>query len=176
METNRGSKRFILALASVILITVALIILVSTANTLPSGSMVGGVSVGGLSETDVTAAVMKGMNNMEFSIDGKPYVVTGAFEISSDRLTRMIKRASIDPFFRKKLKNGITIEEAGFEYVAGIKKTAEVLENEGVTKGRTEQIVKILADTFGREIKFSQITPEEKDKLNDALIEIHTIF
>ena len=53
---------------------------------------------------------------------------------------------------------------------------ARELWNEGVTKGRTEQIVKILADTFGREIKFSQITPEEKDKLNDALIEIHTIF
>lgn len=53
---------------------------------------------------------------------------------------------------------------------------ARELWNEGVAKGRTEQIVKILSDTFGREIKFSQITPEEKDKLNDALIEIHTIF
>ena len=162
METSRGSKRFRLALASVILIAVALIILVSTANTLPSGSMIGGVSVGGLSETDVTAAVMKGMNNMEFSIDGKPYVVTGAFEISSDRLTRMIKRASIDPFFRKKLKNGITIEEAGFEYVAGIKKTAEVLDSEGVTKGEEPKDAYVNLENMS-------IEPEEEGTMLDSV-------
>lgn len=53
---------------------------------------------------------------------------------------------------------------------------ARELWNEGLSKGKTEQIVSILTETFGKTIKFSEIQPEDKDKLNSALIEIHSIF
>ena len=135
MEKSRKRVYSIFALAAVALITVALMILVLTTNTLPSGSMIGGVSVGGLSEKEVETAIVDGMNDMNFSIDGKPYVVTGAFDVSSNKIGKMIKWASIDPFFRNKLKQGITIEDAGFNYVSGVKKTAEILESNGVTAG-----------------------------------------
>ena len=135
MKKSKGGMYLMLALASVALVATVLTILVITTDTLPSGSKIGGVSVGGLTDTEVSTAVTEGMNDINFSIDEKTYAVTGAFEVSSDKITKMIKRASIDPFFRKKLKDGITITEAGFEYVSGIKATAEVLESEGVTSG-----------------------------------------
>ena len=53
---------------------------------------------------------------------------------------------------------------------------AKELWNDGVAKGKTEQIMKILSDTFGKEIRFSEITPDQKEQLNNALIEIHSIF
>lgn len=135
MKTNKAGICFMLALFTAFLAVLIITIVVVTADTLPSGSKIGGVSVGGLTEKGIAKKVEKQMNDISLHIDGNEYAIYGNYHIASDKLGKMIKRCAYDPFYRNKLKKGITIEDAGFTYVSGVESTAEILEKAKITDG-----------------------------------------
>ena len=132
---NKAGVYLKIALPIAIVAVIILAVVIVTADTLPSGSKIGGVSVGGLGEKDISQKVQQQMNDISLYIDDTEYSIQGNYEIASDKLKGMIKRCAYDPFYRNKLKKGITIEDAGFEYMSGIKSTAKVLDKEEVTDG-----------------------------------------
>lgn len=135
MKKNKAGIYLMLALLTAFVAVVIITIVVLTADTLPSGSKIGGVSVGGLTEDEVSDKVERQMNDISLHIDGDQYFIKGNYHISSDKLHRMIKRCAYDPFYRNKLKKGITIKDAGFRYVSGTKSTAGILDKAKVTEG-----------------------------------------